>query len=77
MKTLFSFIIAALFLAVISQHAFAQQAPMSGPTPTFQGGKPAETFSERKARILTMMEERKTRLERRKPAWKRQRTTTI
>jgi hypothetical protein len=66
MKTLFSFIVAALFLTAIPQHAFAQQAPGSGPGPAVQGGKPAETFTERKAHILTMLEDRKTRIEKEK-----------
>jgi len=66
MKTLFSFVVAALFLTAISQHAFAQQTPGNGPGPAVQGGKPAETFSERKARILTMIEDRKTRLDKEK-----------
>ena len=66
MKTLFSFVVAALFLAAVSQHAFAQQAPGSGPGPAVQGGKPAETFSERKARILTMLEDRKMRIDKEK-----------
>ena len=66
MKTLFSFIVAALFLTAISQHAFAEQVPGSNPGPAVQGGKPAETFNDRKSRILTMLEDRKVRLEKEK-----------
>lgn len=57
MKTLFSFLVAALFLTALSQHAFAQQSLGTG-----TGGMPTETFAERKARILTLFEERQKRL---------------
>jgi len=65
MKTLFSFVVAALFLTALSQHAVAQQDPVSAASTTVQG-RPAETFSERKTRILAILEDRKMRLDKEK-----------
>lgn len=59
-------IVAALFLAALSQPAFAQQSPGSGQGPAMQEGSGKEItpqqFSEMKTRILKMIEERQTRL---------------
>ena len=66
MRTLFSIAVAVLFLAAFSPSTFAQQQP-SGPGSNGQKmmGKEItpENFSEMKARILTMIEKRRTMLD--------------
>jgi hypothetical protein len=70
MRSIVAVIVVMLVLAAGSQVVFAQQAPGSGPGPAMQEGqgkqKTPETFSERKARVQKMLEERKTRLEQEK-----------
>ncbi len=63
--------VAMLFLSAVFQAALAQQAqPFPGAGPMMQGGTgrefAPEQFSETKARILKMLEERKARLEQEK-----------
>ncbi|MDA8101154.1 MAG: hypothetical protein M0042_16165 [Nitrospiraceae bacterium] len=56
-----------LVLAFGAFAAWAEQGPASGTGPAMQGaGGNRETFSERKARILKLFDERKTRLEQEK-----------
>jgi hypothetical protein len=67
MRTLYSLAVAVLFLAAISSYTFAQQQPGSGPGPGDQKmmGKEItpENFTEVKARMLTMIEKRRTWLD--------------
>jgi len=67
MRTLFSFVVAVLFLAALSSDTFAQQQPGNGPGPNDQKmmGREItpENFAEVKARMLTMIEKRKTMLD--------------
>lgn len=67
MRVAVSFVVAALFLAALSQSVFAQQYPGGGPGgPGMQEGSGKEItpqqFSEIKNRVLKMIEERQTRL---------------
>lgn len=54
-------VFAALFLTAATPAAFAQEYPGGGPGPMAP-----EQFSEMKARVLKMIEERKTRLDQEK-----------
>jgi hypothetical protein len=62
--------IAALLLTIISPAILAQQGPAGGARPAGPGGMAREAtpeeFSETKARVLKMIEERKTRLDKEK-----------
>jgi hypothetical protein len=59
-----------ILLSALSPVALAQQAPGSGPAPAAQDGTgktvTPEQFQEKKARILKMIEERRTRLDQEK-----------
>jgi len=67
MRTLFSVVVTALFLAALSSYTFAQQQSGSGPGPNDQRmmGREItpENFAEVKARMLTMIEKRRTWLD--------------
>jgi hypothetical protein len=67
MRSVINFVMALLLVAAWSPVVFAQQGTGGGPGPGMQnapGGAPnTATFSERKARVLKMIEERKARLE--------------
>lgn len=63
-------VVAVLFLAALSQAVFAQQVPAGGPGPAMREGTGGEItpeqFSEMKAGVLKMIDERRTRLDRQK-----------
>ncbi len=67
MRTLFSAAVAVLFLAAISSYTYAQQQPGNGPGPGDQKMMrreiTPENFTEVKARMLTMIEKRRTWLD--------------
>ncbi len=70
MRTILCAVFAVLLLTSVSGAAFAQQFPGSGPGPAVQGvnGKEItpEQFTEMKTRVLTMIEERRARLDQEK-----------
>jgi hypothetical protein len=70
MRTLFSFVVAVVFLSALSLNAFAQQQPGNGPGPGDQQmmGREItpENYTEVKARMLTMIEKRRTWLDKEK-----------
>jgi hypothetical protein len=63
-------VVVVLFLAASSQAIFAQQVPGGGPGPAMHEGMgkeiTPEQFSETKARVLKMIDERRTRLDKEK-----------
>ena len=63
-------VVIMLFLAAGPRPVLAQQGPGGGQGPMMQGGQRQQadpaTFSERKARVQKLLEERKTRLEQEK-----------
>jgi primosomal protein N'' len=65
-----SMVVVVLFLAALSQVVLAQQGPAGGPGPAMHEmmGKEItpEQFPEVKARVLKMIDERKTRLDKEK-----------
>lgn len=71
MRTLLSFVFAVLFVAALSQVAFAQGAPEGGPGigpgPGMQQGAgkeiTPEQFNQMKSNVLKMIEERRVRLD--------------
>ena len=67
MRTLFSLVVAVLFLAAFSPNTFAQQQDRIGPGPDDEKmmGREItpENFNEVKARMLTMIEKRRTMLD--------------
>ena len=69
-KAIAIMVVVALFLAALSQAVLAQQVPAGGPGPAMREGMgkelAPEQFSETKARVLKMIDERRTRLDREK-----------
>jgi len=69
MRTMISFALVVLFLSALSQLTFAQQSGSSS-VPAVQDGAgkgiTPESFKDIKARVLTMLEERRTRLDKEK-----------
>ena len=69
MRTLFSFVVALLFLAALSSNIFAQQpATNPGPDdrPMMRREITPENFSEMRTHMLTMIEKRRTMLDKEK-----------
>jgi hypothetical protein len=70
MRTVLSFVFAVLFLTAFAQAVFAQRFSEGGPGPAIQEGDgkkiAPEQFSEMKGRVLTMIEERRARLDQEK-----------
>jgi hypothetical protein len=60
MRTIVRFALAVMFVTAFSQATFAQSDPASGPGPGMQ--MTPEQFNQKKAHILTMIEERSARL---------------
>jgi hypothetical protein len=60
MRTVVHFVLTGLFVAAFSQVTFAQSAPEQGPSPGMQ--MTPEQFNLRKTHLLSMIEERRTRL---------------
>lgn len=69
-KAIAGMVVVALFLAALSQGVLAQQGPGGGPGPAMREmtGKEItpEQFPEVKARVLKMIDERRTRLDQEK-----------
>lgn len=70
MRVFISTVLVALLLTALSQAAVAQMYPGGGPGPAMQEGNDKELtpeqFSQMKTRILTMLEERRKRLDQEK-----------
>lgn len=70
MRTIVCTIVAMLFLAVLSQAGTAQPMPGGGTGPALQGQEERtltpEQFSERKAKLLKLIEQRRARLDQEK-----------
>ena len=65
MRSMVGIVVAVLLIAAGSQVVLAQQGPGGGPGPMMQGGQGkqgTESFSDRKARVLKHIEERKAKL---------------